>query len=199
VPEQATLDFALDVNEELRAGDWDIRGKVTTVDGGVVMLQTEKGETARLAFKLPKGLALPLKPGEHIRIKRTVETKDAAFGWRMELTKGNEMLVEAACTFGKEPQKQRGTQGIVIAQKTPEKEQPLHRDKYGTVYAAKVDFTTKDGVSRGANLMDPISLSDGHNALIVVQSAKRVPNKKGDGVLEGPRFTLEYVIAPKER
>jgi hypothetical protein len=195
VPENVALGFALDLNEKLVGGNWDVQATVTGVDDRAVTFRTDKGEAGRLAYRLPEGMRLNISPGKPVSIKRETVAFDVSRGYQLTVASEGGTLLSSGRLLGPEPLEVRVSKDTVIRQ-NPERQTQVSESKYETTYSVPVTFASGGQSGEAAvGKMADARLEGRGFSLLVRESLHVVPAKGMEGVFEGGGYVLEYVTA----
>lgn len=195
LPADLPLGFALDVAGKIAGDDWDVQGTVTSIENRVVVLRTEKGETARLVYRLPKEVPLPIKVGQPINIKNSFAGFEGRTGSTLLITSEGKSVLAAGRVFGEKPLEAKIQDGLSLRQ-IGERKTVLSQNEYGTLYQVPVL-----AASGGQTIDVPISkltaltLQGKSFLALVTESTENSHTKEQEGTAEGRGYMLEYVIA----
>jgi hypothetical protein len=196
VAENATLGFAMDLNEKLVRGKWDVRATVTGVDERAVAFRTDKGEAGRLAYRLPQGMRLAVSPGQALFVKRETVGFESSQGFTLTVATQDGTLLSSGRLVGPGPLEVRVSPDSVIRQ-SPERRTQVSASKYETTYSIPVVVVTPGGPSGAAvvgKLTDATVEGKGFS-ILVRESVLVVPAAGMRGVFDGGGYVLEYVVA----
>ena len=192
------LGFALDLADKILGGNWDVKGKVATLEAEKVSFITDQGENGNLVFSLPGKLTLSIAAGEPLSIKRTSRGYGAVLGYELVMTSSEKVVIAAGLLFGEMPQQVKIIEDDFALEQSQKLGQALSESKYETTYHIPVTLITD-----GRNIQLPlgeaqeVTIQGKKYEVVIQQSSKVVPTKEYEGVAEGSGYALEYVVISK--
>jgi hypothetical protein len=195
VPENVTMGFALDLNERVARGNFDVQATVMSVDERAIGFRTDKGETGRLVYRLPQGLRLNVRPGQAVSIKREVIGFDVSQGFRLTLASEGNTLLASGRLLGANPLEVEVSKDSVLRQ-NPERKTQVSESKYETTYNVPVMLVSggQSGEAPAVGKLTEMKLEGRGFSILVRESSFIVPGKGMEGVLEGGGYVLEYAV-----
>jgi hypothetical protein len=197
LPENAKTGFALDLAGKVVPGNWDVKGKVSSVEAERIMFVSERGDSGSLVFRMPKGMKLSIAQNDPVRIRRTMKGTEGNLGHEVLLESGAKMVAAAGRLYGSGPLTATIASGVSVEQGKGQYKL-LAASEYDTTY--QVPLTLKAGGK--TTILEPTGSKEatigGRGQMVnVVESIRVVPSKKHESTSEGAGYTLEYVIASK--
>lgn len=195
IPEQASLGFSLSVGQRIMPAEWNIRGTITTMSSGKLLIKTDRDESATLAYRLPKELRLPLKAGDAVEINRASKGYKATLGHELSIKRSEKTVVAVGRLIGDTPQQVKVGDGITLEQ-LAEPQRTLSESAYETIYGLAATMTGKDGSrkSLSSDGVQDVTIGGNKYQILIRINNKTVPAKSKAGLAEGGTYVLEYVI-----
>jgi hypothetical protein len=194
LPEELPLGFALDVAGKIAGDDWDLQGTVTSIENRIVILRTEKGESARLVYRLPKEVQLPLKVGQPVSIKKSFVGFEGRTGSALLIISEGKSVLAAGRVFGEQPLEAKIPEGLSLRQ-IGERKTVLNQNQYDTLYQVPVSAAS-GGRTIDVPMGKPTALTlQGKSFLaLVTESTESSHTREQERTAEGRGYMLEYVI-----
>ncbi len=198
LPEEMKLGFAMDVDEKVLMGNWNVKATVTVLTEKALTFKTEKGESGQLIYRLPERRQLPLlRQGQPISIKRTSKGIASSLGYELNLSSQNDLILSSGRIFGETPLEEQISPKLSLRQ-IPERGALLSESKYEKTYQIPIRLTLNDkSMNLPIEKLTEFTFEDKIFQVIVTESSEVIPNKGYEGIVEGKGFTLEYVLVPK--
>lgn len=196
IPKQVKLGFGLDIGNKVLVGNWDVKGRVNTVDAQKVSFITEEGDKGNLVFRLPKGLQLQLTADEPVTIKRISRGYKAALGYQLSVESKKRLVINSGRLFGDTPKRVRFPEGMTVVQ-SDEPGHILSRSKFETIYQIPVILITDtQKMPLTISITNRIKAGEKTYQVMISCSINVVPTKEYEGVAESSGYVLEYVVIP---
>jgi len=197
LPEQTRLGFGLDLDDKILGGNWDVKGRVTSVEPGKLAFTTGQGETGNLVYRLPEGVPLSLSADEPVSINRTTIGYKAAMGYNLVVGSTDRLVINSGLLIGELPQKVQIGDGFTLEQ-DKQSGRVLIKGKYETIYQVAVNLVTDDGkIQLTTDEMHEVTVRGKTYNVMIYQSSRVVPTKEYQGLAESSGYALEYMLVPK--
>ncbi|MBI3771643.1 MAG: hypothetical protein HY272_02925 [Gammaproteobacteria bacterium] len=195
IPEQVKLGFTLSVGQRIMPADWNVRGTITAMPSGKLLIKTDQNESATLAYRLPNELRLPLSVGDAIELKRAPKGYKATLGHELSIKRGEKTVAASGRLIGETPQQTKIGDNITLAQQA-ETQRTLAETAYETTYGLAATIAGADGTQKPltSDEIQDITLGGTKYRVLIRINNKVVPSKKHAGIAEGGTYILEYVI-----
>lgn len=195
IPEQVKLGFALSVGQRIIPASWNIRGTITAMTSGQILIKTDQNEPAILAYRLPNDLRLPLTADDAIELKREPKGFKATLGHELSIKRGEKTIVASGRLMGDAPQQAKIGDNITLEQQA-EPQRTLVESAYETTYGLSATLMGADGTRKPlpSDEVQEITLGGTKYRALIRINNKIVPSKKKTGIAEGGTYVLEYII-----
>lgn len=193
LPNQAKLDFGLDVGNVVLRGNWNVQGQITSVAENKVSFKTRSKEKGNLVFHLPDRMVLPLKSGMPFNVNRKIIGIGASLGYSLVLESQTKEMVLSGRLHHPKPLRLDFTERFKLVQK--EKGSILSDTKFEKIYQVPVymEVGTRK-IDLPLNETTDVELNGGRYNIHILQSTLTEPSKAYNGLEEGSGYYLEYVM-----
>lgn len=197
LPEQLRLGFALDVGAEILGGNWDFAGKITEIEKNRIGFVTDQGKTGNFLYRFPLPTRLPVRPGNSIIVKREIVGHRAALGYRLLVTSSATMIIASGRLFDESPHTVKVFERLSISQ-SPILGRAISKSRFETIYDVPVKISGDgDSIEVNSGRTGEVIIQDKLYLVHISRSTSVKPSRRYEGIAEGSRYALEYIVFPK--
>lgn len=198
IPAAISQGFAVDLAGKVLTGNWDIKGRVLAIEKGEILLKTEKQETGRFVYRLPKSARLPVKVDQQISILKTLKGFEGTLGYIVRVDLNNSIALASGRIFGNKPIEVKILEELSLKQVSG-KEEIISNSKFEKMSKIPVLLQIKKE-EKLFTIGEPyeFDINDKKFVVIVNESSNVIPTKEYEAISEGKGYTLEYAIILKE-